>query len=102
MALIIRMIVSAFFVSCDNGKYERKGAGNVDRLGYRQTKGGNEDMEDGVFGRGHDSMELMAKLGSTGYMQRFYEFLQGKFHPENITAEDAPILSGDQAWHVIY
>ncbi len=102
MALIIRMIVSAFFVSCDKGKYERKGAGNVDRLGYRQTKGGSEDMEDGVFGRGHDSMELMAELGSTGYMQRFYEFLQGKFHPENITAEDAPNLSGDQAWHVIY
>ena len=71
MALIIRMIVSAFFVSCDNGKYERKGDSNVDRLGYRQTKGGNEDMEDGVFGRGHDSMELMANLGLTCYIQRF-------------------------------
>lgn len=47
-------------------------------------------------------MELMAELGSTGYMQRFYEFLQGKFHPEKIMDKDAPNLSGDQAWHVIY
>lgn len=61
-----------------------------------------EDMEDSVFGRSHDSMELMAELGSTGYMQRFYEFLQRKFHPEKIMTKDAPNLSGDQAWHVIY
>jgi len=35
-------------------------------------------------------------------MQRFYEFLQGKFHPENMMCKDAPNLSKDQAWHVIY
>ena len=59
-------------------------------------------MGNTVFGREHDSMELMARFGCSGYMQKFYEFLQGKFHPEKIMAEDTPNLSGDQAWHVIY
>lgn len=74
----------------------------MDTSGYKQTEEKKEDMENTVFGRGHDSMELMARFGCAGYMQKFYEFLQGKFHPENIMAEDAPNLSKDQAWHVIY
>lgn len=74
----------------------------MDMSGYKRTEEGMEDMGNTVFGRGHDSMELMARFGCAGYMQKFYEFLQGKFHPENIMAEDAPNLSRDQAWHVIY
>lgn len=59
-------------------------------------------MQENVFGRECDSRKLIKKLGCSGYMQEFYEFLQGKFHPENITADDCPNLSKDQAWHVIY
>lgn len=71
-------------------------------LGYKQTEERKEDLGNSVFGRGHDSMELMAELGCSGYIQRFYEFLQGNFHPENILKKDCPNLSKDQAWHVIY
>ncbi len=74
----------------------------MDMSGYKQAEEKKEDMENTVFGRGHDSMELMARFGCAGYMQKFYEFLQGKFHPENIMEKDAPDLSRDQAWHVLY
>lgn len=101
-ALIIRMMVSVFFLCSETQQNQQKGDGNVDTSGYKQTEEKKEDMGNTVFGRGHDSMELMARFGYAGYMQKFYEFLQGKFHPENIMAEDAPNLSRDQAWHVIY
>ena len=74
----------------------------MDTSGYKQTEEKKEDMENTVFGRGHDSMELIARFGCAVYMQKFYEFLQGKFHPENIMEKDTPNLSKDQAWHVIY
>ncbi len=74
----------------------------MDTSCYKQTEEKKEDMGNTVFGRGHDSMELMARFGCAGYMQKFYEFLQGKFHPENIMEKDTPNLSKDQAWHVIY
>ena len=74
----------------------------MNRSGYKQIGEGSKDMGNTVFGREHDSMELMARFGCSGYMQKFYEFLQGKFHPEKIMDKDAPNLSGDQAWHVIY
>ncbi|MCI8941359.1 MAG: hypothetical protein HFH12_15595 [Dorea sp.] len=53
----------------------------MDTSGYKQTEEGEEDMGNTVFGREHDSMELMARFGCPGYMQKFYDFLQGKFHP---------------------
>lgn len=69
---------------------------------YKKTEEGSKDMGNTVFGREHNSMELMERFGCPGYMQKFYEFLQGKFHPENITSKDVPNLSKDQAWHVLY
>lgn len=96
-----RMNGQCLFLCSETGRYRQKGEDKVDMSVYRRREE-REDMEDSVFGRSHDSMELMAELGSTGYMQRFYEFLQGKFHPEKIMDKDAPNLSGDQAWHVIY
>lgn len=63
----------------------------------------NKDYdEETVFGRKGDAYRLVEELGSAGYMQRFYEFLQGKSHPENILENHIPNLSPDQAWHVIY
>lgn len=58
--------------------------------------------EETVFGRKEDARRLVEELGCTGYMQRFYEFLQGHSHPENILEKDIPKLSPGQAWHVIY
>lgn len=55
-----------------------------------------------IFGRKGDVCKLIEELGCAGYMQRFYEFLQGKSHPENILENHIPDLSPDQAWHVIY
>lgn len=47
-------------------------------------------------------LELIKELGEEGYVQQLYKFLQGKYHPEKITAKDVPTLTADQAWHVIY
>lgn len=62
----------------------------------------NTGIVDKVLGRKSDREELVAELGGEGYIERFYDFLQGKFHPDNIQMKDAPVLSADQAWHVIY
>lgn len=36
------------------------------------------------------------------FVDEFYRFLKGEFHPATISREDAPALPDDQAWHVIY
>jgi hypothetical protein len=47
-------------------------------------------------------LELIEELSEEGYVQQLYDFLQGKYHPENINDGDKPNLTADQAWHVIY
>lgn len=62
----------------------------------------NTGIADTVLGRKSDREELVRELGEEGYIEQFYAFLQGKFHPDNIQMKDVPTLSPDQAWHVIY
>ncbi|MEY8496085.1 hypothetical protein AALC16_24240 [Lachnospiraceae bacterium 29-91] len=73
-------------------------------MGIPETKrpGKERRAEETAFGRERDSQKLMERFGCSGYIQKFYDFLQGKFHPENILENDCPDLSKDQAWHVIY
>ena len=49
-------------------------------------------------------LRLIEKLGEEGYVQQLYDFLQGKYHPDNIKVEDneKPNLTSDQAWHIVY
>lgn len=67
-----------------------------------ETKEAERRVKESVFSHGSSSQELTERLGCSGYIQQFYEFLQGKFHPENIVRRDCPNLSKEQAWHVIY
>ena len=46
--------------------------------------------------------KLIETYGEEGLVQQFYEFLQGKMHPDWISRENAPDLTKEQAWHVIY
>lgn len=46
--------------------------------------------------------KLIREYGEEGFVQQFYEFLQGKMHPDRISRENAPDLTKEQAWHVIY
>lgn len=68
----------------------------------QRSKTEYNESHDPVCGKDSRRGKLIEELGSVGYMQRFYEFLQGKFHPDNITKRDVPELSPEQAWHSIY
>ncbi len=97
---MIEWIVSVFFCAQKHvGATKRKEMVIVSMLG---TKRKERRVTESVFGRESDSQALIKELGCSGYLQRFYEFLQGKFHPENIYEKDCPNLSKEQAWHVIY
>jgi len=81
--------------------YNRKEMGIVSMSGAERPEK-EMRIKETVFGRKRDSRGIIEKIGCSGYMQEFYEFLQGKFHPENISKKDCPSLSKEQAWHVIY
>ena len=55
-----------------------------------------------VFGKYGYAEKLIGEYGEEGFIQQFYEFLQGKMHPDRISRENAPDLTKEQAWHVIY
>lgn len=55
-----------------------------------------------VFGKYGYTEKLIEEYGEEGFIQQFYEFLQGKMHPDKINAENVPNLTKEQAWHVIY
>ena len=55
-----------------------------------------------VFGKYGYAEKLIETYGEEGFIQQFYEFLQGKMHPDRISRENAPDLTKEQAWHVIY
>ena len=55
-----------------------------------------------VFGKYGYAEKLIETYGEEGVIQQFYEFLQGKMHPDRISRENAPNLTKEQAWHVIY
>ena len=63
----------------------------------QRSKTEYNESHDPVCGKDSRRGKLIEELGSVGYMQRFYEFLQGKFHPDNITKRDVPELSPEQA-----
>lgn len=55
-----------------------------------------------VFGKYGYAEKLIETYGEEGFVQQFYKFLQGKMHPYRISRENAPDLTKEQAWHVIY
>ena len=55
-----------------------------------------------VFGKYGYTEKLIEEYGEEGFIQQFYEFLQGKMYPDKINAENVPDLTKEQAWHVIY
>lgn len=55
-----------------------------------------------VVGKYGYAEKLIETYGEEGFVQQFYEFLQGKMHPDRISRENAPNLTKEQAWHVIY
>ena len=55
-----------------------------------------------VFGKYGYTEKLIEEYGEEGFIQQFYEFLQGKMHSDKINAENVPDLTKEQAWHVIY
>lgn len=54
------------------------------------------------FGKYGYAEKLIETYGEEGLVQQFYEFLQGKMHPDWISRENAPDLTKEQAWHMIY
>ena len=59
-------------------------------------------IQDNNGGENSLQLKLIEQLGEEGYVQQLYDFLQGKYHPTNINPDNAPKLTADQSWHVIY
>lgn len=87
--LIIEWIVSVFFCAQRHvGFTKRKERLIVSML---ETKEEERRVKESVFSHGSSSRELMESLGCSGYIQQFYEFLQGNFIRRISSEGTAPI-----------